>query len=156
MVLPRRPIRHRPGTAPPTPVPGLLGDAASPEPTGWSLAVRARMLHLSGDLVEQDLADLGVVVPETRLRRVLLGVDPAEPVLPAALVEVRLAALVEVLLLRDRSLSHAQVVAAAAGPWLSAGHRVPPHVVQILCDCRDLPAHQVLGLATRPRARRAL
>lgn len=148
MVLPRRPIRHRPGTTPPMPVPRPLCDAASSEPAGWSLAVRARALRLSGDMVEQDLADLGVVVPQTRLRRVLLGVDPADPVL--------LAALVEVLLLRDRSLSHAQVVAAVAGPWLSAGHRVPPHVVQILCDTRDLPAHQVLGLATRPRARRAL
>jgi hypothetical protein len=129
-------------------VPRPLGDAASPEPTGWSLAVRARALHLSEDMVEHDLADLGVVVPQTRLRRVLLGADPAEPVL--------LAALVEVLLLRDRSLSHAQVVAAAAGPWLSAGHRVPPQVVQILSGTRGLPAHQVLGLATRRRARRAL
>jgi hypothetical protein len=149
MVLPRRSIRHRPGNLPPSGGPRLLPETAVPPGReGWTLAVRARALRLSADMVAADLADLGASVPSMRLRRVMLGVEPADPAL--------LAALVEVLQLRDRALSDEQVLTATAGPWLSVGQRVPASVAQMLADARSISVQQVLGVTAKARARRAV
>jgi len=97
-------------------------------------------------MVACDLADVGARPEPVRLRRVLLGVEPADPALTAALVEV--------LALRDRSLTDAQVLAATAGAWLSAGHRVPERVAVVLAEARGLSVQQVLNVAARSKARR--
>ena len=142
MALSSRSARHRAGA-------GLALPPRTPQDAGaggrWCLAARGRALRLSADMIGDDVADLGVQVPAMRLRRVLLGVEPAEPTL--------LCALVEVLQLRDRSLSDEQVVAATAGAWLAVGRRVPPAVVTTLAEARTMPAQQVLNLATRTRPR---
>ena len=144
MVLPRRPVRHRSTAASPPPVPGPVARPASSG--AWSLAVRARQLRLRPEMVACDLADVGARPEPVRLRRVLLGVEPADPALTAALVEV--------LALRDRSLTDAQVLAATAGAWLSAGHRVPERVAVVLAEARGLSVQQVLNVAARSKARR--
>ena len=144
MLPPRRSIRHRPGTLPPSGAPRLLPDTTVPSlHEGWTLATRATALRLSAHMVEADLADLGARVPTTRLRRVMLAVEPADPAL--------LAALVEVLQLRDRALSDEQVLTATAGPWLSVGQRVPVGVAQTLADARGLSVHQVVSITARTR-----
>ena len=145
MVLPRRSIRHRSGTVPPSGGPRPRAEA-QPQGGGWTLAARAKALRLSAEMVKADLADLGTVVPGMRLRRVMLGVEPADPGL--------LAALVEVLLLRGRSLPDEQVLTATAGPWLSIGQRAPLRVAQILADARGISVQQVLGVTVLARARR--
>ena len=152
MALSRRPIRHRPAAAAATDGPRLLpgadtstARAAGPGPR-WSFAARARTLRLSPQMVEQDLRDLGVDVPHLRLRRIMVGVEPATP-------EV-LTALVDVLQLRDLALVDEQVIATATAAWPAAGQRVPPRVLDILAAARNMPAQQVLATVVRARGHR--
>jgi len=152
VVVSRRSIRHRSETSVTTAGPRLLpcADVSSSRVEGagprWSFAARATALRLSPVMIARDLRDLGVSVPPVRLQRIMVGVEPAAP-------EV-LTSLVEVLQLRDLALFEQQVVAAATAPWLAAGQRVPPRVVEILAAVRSLSVPQVLATAMRTRTRR--
>jgi hypothetical protein len=111
-----------------------------PNTSGWDLNTRIWQLRLNHQMVESDLADLNMRVPQTRLRRVLAGVEAPHLTL--------LAALIHVLQLQDRSLTHEQVLTATTKPWTSLGQRVPPPVINLLARTRNLTTQQIHNLTS--------
>jgi hypothetical protein len=115
-----------------------------PGTTGWTLNTRIWQLRLNPQLVGTDLAELGLHPTRTHLHRILAGVEPATP--------QQLAALIQVLQLHDKSLTHEQVLAATTKPWTTTGQRIPPPITHLLATTRNLTVQQVHNITNPGRA----
>ena len=146
----RRSVHHRPGrhsSAAPGPAggPRLLPGPWPPAPHAhgweWTLGHRARQLYLDPATLAGDLARIGLSVPVNRLVAILVGDEPAPPVV--------LAGLVEVLELRDPAVGDRPLVTAVARSWRYAGWPVPAEILTILAAARNLSVSEVRDIATQ-------
>jgi len=80
-------------------------------------------------------------VPVNRLVAILVGDEPAPPVV--------LAGLVEVLELRDPAVGDRPLVTAVARSWRYAGWPVPAEILTILAAARNLSVSEVRDIATQ-------
>ena len=107
----------------------------------WTLGHRARQLYLDPETLTGDLARIGLPVPVDRLGAILIGDEPAPPVV--------LAGLVDVLELRDPDVADRPLIAAVARSWRHVGWPIPAEILTILAAARNLSVSEVRDIATQ-------
>jgi hypothetical protein len=122
-------------------LPGSQPHAPHADGWEWTLGQRARQLYLDPETLAGDLARIGLPVPVNRLGAILVGNEPAPPVV--------LAGLVEVLELRDPAVADRPLIWAVARPWRHVGWPVPTEILTILAAARNLSVPELRYIATQ-------